>query len=117
MDFTNEIKNIIFCTDYLLSTKIAAKIFTVADPASPNMKKQVLVTKEYIVNLTESKQSTLAKARKGTLEPTDLITKVVIVEGDTAGAPASLTASELAEILDMYVGGDTNRTKQNNCTE
>lgn len=110
LDFTNKIKNRIFGTDYLLSTKVAAKISTVAVPATSNMQKQVLVTKEYIVNSTESKQSTLAKARKGTLEPTDLITKVVIVEGAT-GAAALLTARELAEILDMYVGSDTNRTK------
>ena len=73
------------------------------------MQKQVLVTKEYIVSATDSTQTAVAKAKKGTLEPSDLITKVVIVEGSTS-AHGLLTASELAEILDMYVGGDTNRT-------
>ena len=79
------------------------------DPISSKMQKQVLVTKEYIVSSTDTAQTAVAKAKKGTLEPSDLITKVVIVEGDT-GAHGSLTASELAEILDMHVGGDTSRT-------
>lgn len=75
------------------------------------MQKQILVTKEYIVNYPEETiQTALAKAKKGTLEPTDLITKVVIVEGGP-GAKQTLTASELAEILDMQVGHQTNRTK------
>ena len=75
------------------------------------MQKQILVTKEYIVNYPEEKiQTALAKPKKGTLEPTDLVTKVVIVEGGP-GAEQTLTASELAEILDMQVGHQTNRTK------
>lgn len=82
----------------------------VLDPISFKMQKQVLVTKEYIVNYPETTQSAVAKAKKGTLEPTDLITKVVIVEGGT-GAHCFLTASELAEILDMQVGHHTNRTR------
>lgn len=74
------------------------------------MQKQVFVTKEYIVTSMDSKQSSIAKTRQGTLEPTDLITKVVIVE-EGPGVRGMLTASELAEILDMYVGGDRNRIK------
>ena len=75
------------------------------------MQKQILVTKEYIVNYPEETiQTALAKAKKGTLEPTDLVTKVVIVEGGPS-AKQTLTASELAEILDMQVGHQTNRTK------
>lgn len=74
------------------------------------MQKQVFLKKEYAVNLTNTKQSSVAKASKGTLEPTDLITKVVIIE-EGSGAHGTLTASELAEILDMYVGGDTSRTR------
>lgn len=73
------------------------------------MQKQVLVTKEYIVNYPKETQNAVAKAKKRTLLPTDLVTKVVIVEG---GSPhCSLTASELAEILDMQVGNHTNRTR------
>ena len=75
------------------------------------MQKQILVTKEYIVSYPEQRQSAVqAKSKKGTLEPTDLITKVVIVEGGT-GPHQTMTASELAEILDMQVGRHTNRTK------
>lgn len=74
------------------------------------MHKQVFVKKEYSVNLTNTKQGFVAKARKGTLEPTDLITKVVTVE-ESSGTHDTLTAGELAEILDMFVGGDTRRTK------
>jgi len=83
---------------------------TVLDLSCSKMQKQVLVTKEYIVNYPDSAQTAVAKAKKGTLEPTDLITKVVIVEGG-AGASGFLTASELAEILDMHVGHHTNRTR------
>lgn len=72
------------------------------------MQKQVLVTKEYIVNYPKQTQNAVAKLKKGTLLPTDLVTKVVIVEGDSQ---SSLTASELAEILDMQVGNHTNRTR------
>lgn len=72
------------------------------------MQKQVLVTKEYIVNYPKQTQSAVAKAKKRTLLPPDLVTKVVIVEG---GTQCSLTASELAEILDMQVGNQTNRTR------
>lgn len=72
------------------------------------MQKQVLVTKEYIVNYPKQTQNAVAKAKKRTLLPTDLVTKVVIVEG---GSQSSLTASELAEILDMKVGNHTNRTR------
>lgn len=75
-----------------------------------NMQKQVFVKKEYAVNLTNTKQGFVTKARKGTLEPTDLITKVVIVE-EGPGTHGTLTAGELAEILDMFVEGDTRRTK------
>ena len=77
-------------------------------PASSIMQKQVLVTKEYIVNYPKETQSAVSKAKKRTLLPTDLVTKVVIVEG---GTQCSLTASELAEILDMQVGNHTNRTR------
>ena len=72
------------------------------------MQKQVLVTKEYIVNYPKQTQNAVAKAKKRTMLPTDLVTKVVIVEG---GSQSSLTASELAEILDMQVGNHTNRTR------
>ena len=72
------------------------------------MQKQVLVTKEYIVNYPKQAQNAVAKAKKRTLLPTDLVTKVVIVE---RGSQSSLTASELAEILDMQVGHHTNRTR------
>lgn len=72
------------------------------------MQKQVLVTKEYIVNYPKQTQNAVAKVKKRTLLPTDLVTKVVIVEG---GSQSSLTASELAEILDMQVGNHTNRTR------
>lgn len=71
------------------------------------MQKQVLVTKEYIVSYP--KQNAAVKAKKRTLLPPDLVTKVVIV--DAGGTQCSLTASELAEILDMQVGNHTNRTK------
>lgn len=74
------------------------------------MQKQVFVKKEYAVNLTNTKQGFVTKARKGTLEPTDLITKVVIVE-EGPETHGTLTAGELAEILDMFVEGDTRRTK------
>lgn len=70
------------------------------------MQKQVQVTKEYIISY--SMENAAAKAKKRTLLPADLVTKVVIVEG---GSQSSLTASELAEILDMQVGNHTNRTK------
>ena len=76
--------------------------------ASYIMQKQVLVTKEYIVNYPKQTQNVVAKAKKRTLLPTDLVTKVVIVE---RGLQSSLTASELAEILDMQVGNHTNRTR------
>ena len=88
--------------------------FLSTDPLSwripTSMQKQVFVKKEYSVNLTNTKQGFVAKARKGTLEPTDLITKVVTVE-ESSGTHDTLTAGELAEILDMFVGGDTRRTK------
>lgn len=70
------------------------------------MQKQVQVTKEYIIGYP--KENAAAKAKRRTLLPTDLVTKVVIVEG---GTQSSLTASELAEILDMQVGNHTKRTK------
>lgn len=84
------------------------KKFFIADPSSSIMQKQVLVTKEYIVNYPKQTQNAVAKAKKRTLLPTDLVTKVVIVEG---GTQCFLTASELAEILDMQVGNHTNRTR------
>ena len=99
----------IFAVIHFLSTNVLST-GVVLDPISFKMQKQVLVTKEYIVNYPETTQSAVAKAKKGTLEPTDLITKVVIVEGGT-GAHCFLTASELAEILDMQVGHHTNRTR------
>ena len=78
-----------------------------ADTTSYIMQKQVLVTKEYIVNYPKQAQNSVAKAKKRTLLPSDLVTKVVIVEGSTQ---CFITASELAEILDMHVGNHTNRT-------
>ena len=88
---------------------MATEIGTPSFAALSNMQKQVLVTKEYIVKYPTGAPNSAAKTKKRTMGPTGMVIKVVVVEGETQ---TRLTASELAEILDMEAENQTKRTKK-----